>query len=134
MTRSGNPQQSPNGAKKQRVVSGLQPTSDSYHLGNSLGAVKQFITLQDDYDAFYCIPDQHAITVPGYSPKDLRTRTLAGAAQLLALGIDPARSTLFVPPHVPEHRQPGRAAAPTTGHADARRQHRSQDHTTDQDH
>ena len=75
--------------RKQRVVSGLQPTSDSYHLGNYLGAVRQFIALQDEYDAFYFIPDLHAITVD-QDPKELRLRTLAGVAQLLALGIDPA--------------------------------------------
>ncbi|QNH96509.1 tryptophan--tRNA ligase [Corynebacterium anserum] len=107
--------------KKQRVVSGLQPTSDSYHLGNYLGAVKQFIKLQDEYDAFYFIPDQHAITVPGYSPKDLRTRTLAGAAQLLALGIDPERSTLFVQSHVPEHSQLAWVLMCITGDGEARR-------------
>lgn len=108
-------------AKKQRVVSGLQPTSDSYHLGNYLGAVKQFITLQDDYDAFYFIPDQHAITVPGYDPKELRKRTLAGAAQLLALGIDPDRSTLFVQSHVAEHSQLAWVLMCLTGDGEARR-------------
>lgn len=107
--------------KKQRVVSGLQPTSDSYHLGNYLGAVKQFITLQEDYDAFYFIPDQHAITVPGYSPKDLRHRTLAGAAQLLALGIDPDRSTLFVQSHIAEHSQLAWVLMCLTGDGEARR-------------
>lgn len=108
-------------AKKQRVLSGLQPTSDSYHLGNYLGAVKQFISLQDNYDAFYFIPDQHAITVPGYKPKDLRQRTLAGVAQLLALGIDPERSTLFVQSHVPEHNQLAWVLMCITGDGEARR-------------
>lgn len=114
-------EQTPQPAKKQRVVSGLQPTSDSYHLGNYLGAVKQFIKLQDEYDAFYFIPDQHAITVPGYNPKGLRTRTLAGAAQLLALGIDPERSTLFVQSHVPEHAQLAWVLMCITGDGEARR-------------
>jgi tryptophanyl-tRNA synthetase len=108
-------------AKKQRVVSGLQPTSDSYHLGNYLGAVKQFIQLQEDYETFYFIPDQHAITVPGYSPKDLRKRTLAGVAQLLALGIDPERSTLYVQSHVPEHAQLAWVLMCITGDGEARR-------------
>lgn len=108
-------------AKKQRVVSGLQPTSDSYHLGNYLGAVKQFIRLQEDYETFYFIPDQHAITVPGYSPKDLRKRTLAGVAQLLALGIDPERSTLYVQSHVPEHAQLAWVLMCITGDGEARR-------------
>ncbi|MBF4552979.1 tryptophan--tRNA ligase [Corynebacterium suicordis] len=109
------------GEKKQRVVSGLQPTSDSYHLGNYLGAVKQFIQLQESYDAFYFIPDQHAITVPGYNPKELRHRTLAGAAQLLALGIDPDSSTLFVQSHVPEHAQLAWILMCITGDGEARR-------------
>ncbi len=108
-------------AKKQRVVSGLQPTSDSYHLGNYLGAVKQFIELQEDYETFYFIPDQHAITVPGYNPKELRKRTLAGVAQLLALGIDPERSTLYVQSHVPEHTQLAWVLMCITGDGEARR-------------
>ena len=88
--------------KKQRVLSGIQPTADSYHLGNYLGALKQWIDLQDGYDAFYFIPDLHAITVD-QDPKELRKRTIAGCAQLIALGIDPEKSTLFVQSHVPEH-------------------------------
>ncbi|WP_084141709.1 tryptophan--tRNA ligase [Corynebacterium sputi] len=88
--------------KRQRVLSGIQPTADSYHLGNYLGAVRQWIRLQDDFDAFYFIPNMHAITVD-QDPKELRERTIAGCAQLIALGIDPERSTLFVQSHVPEH-------------------------------
>lgn len=118
---AASPTTSPASAPRQRVVSGLQPTSDSYHLGNYLGAVKQFIQLQENYDTFYFIPDQHAITVPGYNPKDLRTRTLAGAAQLLALGIDPQRSTLFVQSHVPEHAQLAWILMCITGDGEARR-------------
>ena len=85
-----------------RVLSGIQPTADSYHLGNYLGALKQWIDLQDDYEAFYFIPDLHAITVE-QDPEELRQRTIAGCAQLIALGIDPEKSTLFVQSHVPEH-------------------------------
>jgi len=85
-----------------RVLSGIQPTADSYHLGNYLGALKQWIDLQDSYDAFYFIPDLHAITVE-QNPEELRNRTIAGAAQLIALGIDPEKSTLFVQSHVPAH-------------------------------
>ena len=85
-----------------RVLSGIQPTADSYHLGNYLGALKQWIDLQDGYDAFYFIPDLHAITVD-QNPEELRNRTIAGAAQLIALGIDPEKSTLFVQSHVPAH-------------------------------
>ena len=85
-----------------RVLSGIQPTADSYHLGNYLGALNQWIDLQDGYDAFYFIPDLHAITVD-QNPEELRNRTIAGAAQLIALGIDPEKSTLFVQSHVPAH-------------------------------
>jgi tryptophanyl-tRNA synthetase len=87
-----------------RVFSGVQPTSDSMHLGNALGAVTQWARLQDDYDAFFCVVDLHAITVP-QDPEVLRHRTLVTAAQYLALGIDPGRSTIFVQSHVPAHTQ-----------------------------
>lgn len=87
-----------------RVLSGIQPTGDSYQLGNYLGALKQWITLQDDFEAFYFIPDMHAITVD-QNPAELKQRTIVGCAQLLALGIDPAKSALFVQSHVPEHAQ-----------------------------
>ena len=85
------------------VFSGAQPTSDSLHLGNALGAIAQWVKLQDDYDPFFCVVDLHAITVPGWDPEVLRRRTLVTAAQYLALGIDPARSTVFVQSHVPAH-------------------------------
>ncbi|TQC45459.1 tryptophan--tRNA ligase [Rhodococcus sp. WS4] len=89
---------------KPRVLSGIQPTADSFHLGNFLGALQQWVPLQDDFDAFYFIPDLHAITV-AQDPKELRRRTKIAAAQLLALGIDPDRATLFVQSQVPEHAQ-----------------------------
>ena len=76
---------------KPRVLSGIQPTADSFHLGNFLGALQQWVPLQDDFDAFYFIPDLHAITV-AQDPKELRRRTKIAAAQLLALGIDPDRA------------------------------------------
>ena len=84
------------------VFSGVQPTSDSLHLGNALGAVEQWVGLQDAYETFFCVVDLHAITVP-QDPEMLRRRTLVTAAQYLALGIDPARSTIFVQSHVPAH-------------------------------
>ena len=87
-----------------RVLSGIQPTADSFHLGNYLGALRQWVALQDGHEAFYCVVDLHAITVD-WDPEVLRRRTLVSAAQLLALGVDPARSTLFVQSHVPEHVQ-----------------------------
>ncbi|MFE3188549.1 tryptophan--tRNA ligase [Nocardia sp. NPDC059240] len=88
--------------RKQRVLSGIQPTSDSFHLGNYLGALQYWVRLQDEFDAFYFIPDLHAITV-AQDPKELRKRTKISAAQLLALGVDPKKSTLFVQSQVPEH-------------------------------
>ena len=87
-----------------RVLSGIQPTADSFHLGNYLGALRQWVALQDGHEAFYCVVDLHAITVE-QDPAVLRRRTLVSAAQLIALGVDPARSTLFVQSHVPEHAQ-----------------------------
>lgn len=84
------------------VFSGVQPTSDSLHLGNALGAINQWVGLQDDYETFFCVVDLHAITIP-QDPKQLRRRTLITVAQYLALGIDPSRATIFVQSHVPEH-------------------------------
>lgn len=89
-----------------RVLSGIQPTSDSFHLGNYLGAVKQWVALQDGHDAFYCIVDLHALTIET-EPALMRKRTLASAAQLIALGISPEKSTLFVQSQVPQHNQLG---------------------------
>ncbi|HVV14169.1 tryptophan--tRNA ligase [Amycolatopsis sp.] len=87
-----------------RVLSGIQPTADSFHLGNYLGALRQWVALQDTHETFYMVVDLHAITVE-QDPKVLRERTRVSAAQLLALGVDPARSALFVQSHVPEHAQ-----------------------------
>ena len=89
-----------------RVLSGIQPTSDSFHLGNYLGALKQWVELQDGNDAFYCIVDLHALT-GDIDPALLRKRILTSAAQLIALGISPEKSTLFVQSHVAEHNQLG---------------------------
>ena len=85
-----------------RVLSGIQPTADSFHLGNYLGALRQWVALQDTYDAFYCVVDLHAITVP-VEPALLRRRTRIAAAQLFGAGLDPDRCTVFVQSHVPEH-------------------------------
>jgi tryptophanyl-tRNA synthetase len=87
-----------------RVLSGIQPTAGSFHLGNHLGALRQWVALQETTEAFYCVVDLHAITAD-WDPAELRRNSLASAAQLLALGVDPARSTLFVQSHVPEHVQ-----------------------------
>ncbi|OZM75300.1 tryptophan--tRNA ligase [Amycolatopsis antarctica] len=87
-----------------RVLSGIQPTADSFHLGNYLGALRQWVRLQETHETFYCVVDLHAITVE-QDPKVLRERTRRSAAQLLAIGVDPAHSALFVQSHVPEHAQ-----------------------------
>lgn len=105
---------------KKRVLSGIQPTSDSFHLGNYLGAVKQWVALQEEHDTFYCIVDLHALTTEP-DPQLLRQRTLASAAQLIALGITPEKSTLFVQSQVPQHNQLGWIMECLTGFGEASR-------------
>ena len=84
-----------------RVFSGIQPSGE-LHIGNYLGAVKNWVQLQHRHESFFCIVDYHAITMP-YDPADLRTRRGEMAVSLLAAGIDPAIATLFVQSTVPEH-------------------------------
>src|SRR3954467_8661458 len=103
-----------------RVLSGIQPTAGSFHLGNYLGALRQWVRLQDTVEAFYCVVDLHAITLP-QDPAELRRSTLVSAAQLLALGVDPSRSTLFVQSHVPEHLQLSWVLECLTGFGEASR-------------
>ncbi len=85
-----------------RVLSGIQPSAGSFQLGNYLGALRHWVALQESYDAFYCVVDLHAITVP-QDPEVLRESTLSAYAQLLAAGVDTEHATLFVQSHVPEH-------------------------------
>lgn len=103
-----------------RVLSGMQPTSDSLHLGNYLGALLQWVDLQDTHDAFYCVVDLHAITVE-VDPALLRERTRRTAAQFLAAGVDPARSTLFVQSHIAEHAELAWVLGCLTGFGEAGR-------------
>ena len=84
-----------------RIFSGIQP-SGSLHIGNYLGAVKNWVELQHKYESFFCIVDYHAITLP-YKPDDLRARVADMALGLLAAGLDPAKCTIFVQSMVPEH-------------------------------
>ncbi len=84
-----------------RIFSGIQPSGE-LHIGNYLGAVKNWVTLQRQYESFFCIVDYHAITLP-YAPDDLRRRTRDMVISLLAAGIDPSVCTLFVQSAVPEH-------------------------------
>ncbi|HEX8631176.1 MAG TPA: tryptophan--tRNA ligase [Catenuloplanes sp.] len=107
-------------APNPRVLSGIQPTADSFHLGNYLGAVRNWVALQDTHDAFYCVVDLHAITA-GHDPGALRQRTRVSAAQLLALGLEPERCTLFVQSQVPEHAQLAWVLGCITGFGEASR-------------
>jgi len=84
-----------------RIFSGIQPTG-AKHLGNYIGAIRQYVASQDEGDPFICIVDLHSITV-AYDPEDLRESTLSLAALLLASGLDPERATLFVQSHNPDH-------------------------------
>ena len=84
-----------------RIFSGIQPSGE-LHIGNYLGAVKNWAELQRSYESFFCIVDYHAITIP-YEPEDLRVRTREMMVSLLAAGLDPTKSTIFVQSMVPEH-------------------------------
>jgi tryptophanyl-tRNA synthetase len=86
---------------RKRIFSGAQPTGQ-LHIGNYLGALKNWVALQDEYESFYCIVNLHAITLP-QDPKTLRQKTLDLARIYLAAGIDPERSTIFIQSDVPEH-------------------------------
>lgn len=105
---------------KPRTFSGIQPSSDSLHIGNYIGAIQQWQRMQDDFDAIFCIVDQHAITVP-QEPAALRDATRTLAAQYIAAGIDPARSTMFVQSHVPAHAQLAWVLNTITGFGEAGR-------------
>jgi tryptophanyl-tRNA synthetase len=83
------------------VFSGIQPTGVP-HLGNYLGAIRHWVALQEEHDAFYCVVDLHALTMP-WDPHDLPRATLELGASLMACGVDPQRSVLFVQSHVPAH-------------------------------
>ncbi len=112
-----------------RVLSGIQPTADSFHFGNYLGALRQWVALQDEHEPFFFIADLHAITVE-QDPKQLRERCLVAAAQLLAMGVDPARSAIFVQSQVPAHAQLGWVLQCLTGFGEARRMTQFKDKTT----
>jgi len=104
-----------------RVLSGIQPTSSSFHLGNYIGALKQWVTLQDTMDAFYCVVDLHAITLETPDPALLRERTRGSAAQLLAAGLDPERCAIFAQSHVAGHTQLSWVMECLTGYGEAQR-------------
>ena len=108
------------GGARPRVLSGIQPTADSFHFGNYLGATRQWVELQRDHQPFFFIADLHAITVE-QDPGVLRERTLRAAAQLLAMGIDPKRSAIFVQSQIPAHAQLSWVLQCLTGFGEARR-------------
>src|SRR3954451_13305115 len=112
-----------------RVLSGIQPTADSFHFGNYLGATRQWVALQEEYQPFFFIADLHAITMEAPDPKLLRERSLRAAAQLVAMGIDPERSTIFLQSHVPAHAQMGWVMQCLTGFGEARRMTQFKDKT-----
>lgn len=103
-----------------RVLSGIQPTSDSFHVGNHLGALQNWVAMQETHECVYFIADMHAITVE-QDPAALRQRTLLSYAQLLALGVDPNKSTLIVQSHIPEHAQLMWVLSSITGLGEANR-------------
>jgi tryptophanyl-tRNA synthetase len=108
------------GGARPRVLSGIQPTADSFHFGNYLGALRQWVDLQREHQPFFFIADLHAITVE-QDPAVLRERTLRAAAQLLAMGIAPARSAIFVQSQIPQHAQLSWVLQCLTGFGEARR-------------
>ena len=91
-------------AFQERVFSGVQPTGN-LHLGNYLGAIRNWVALQEQYESIFCIVDMHAITMPPWDPEALRAQTREVAAAYIAAGIDPKRCTIFVQSHVPAHAQ-----------------------------
>jgi tryptophanyl-tRNA synthetase len=103
-----------------RVFSGIQPTADSFHIGNYLGALRQWVALQETHETVYCVVDLHAITVP-QQPADLRRRTRVAAAQLFAAGLEPDRSIVFVQSHVAEHAELAWILSCITGFGEASR-------------
>jgi tryptophanyl-tRNA synthetase len=98
----------------------MQPTADSLHLGNYLGALRQWVKLQDSHDAFYFVADLHSITLE-HDPAALRSRTRATVAQFIAAGIDPDRSTLFVQSHLHQHPELTWVLSCLTGYGEASR-------------
>ena len=103
-----------------RVLSGIQPSGEAFHLGSWLGAVRQYVALQEDHDCFYMVVDLHALTL-AWDPATLARRTRESLAELLAAGVDPLRCTLFIQSHVPEHTQLGWVLECLTGFGQAGR-------------
>jgi len=105
---------------QQRLYSGMQPSADSLQIGNYIGALLQWRQLQDEYDAFFSVVDLHALTQPG-DPAERREKTRRTAAQYIAAGIEPSRSTLYVQSHVPAHAELQWVLSTLTGFGEAGR-------------
>ncbi|MBN9210136.1 MAG: tryptophan--tRNA ligase [Microbacterium sp.] len=105
---------------QQRLYSGMQPSADSLQIGNYIGALLQWRELQDQYDAFFSVVDLHALTQPG-DPAERREKTRRTAAQYIAAGIEPSRSTLYVQSHVPAHAELQWVLSTLTGFGEAGR-------------
>ncbi len=104
----------------ERLYSGMQPSADSLQIGNYIGALLQWRDLQDEYDAFFSVVDLHALTQPG-DPAERREKTRRTAAQYIAAGIEPSRSTLYVQSHVPAHAELQWVLSTLTGFGEAGR-------------
>ena len=103
-----------------RVLSGIRPTGSGFHLGNYLGAVRHWAAMQDEAECFFFLADLHALTeLP--EPAELRARTRGSAAELLAMGVDPARSAVFAQSHLPEHAELAWVLGCLTGFGEASR-------------
>ena len=107
-------------SQKPRIFSGIQPTADSFHIGNLLGALREWVRLQESHDSFFCVVDQHAITID-QDPEILRKRTLVSFAQLLAIGLDPEKCTVFAQSQVAAHSQLSWVLQCQTGFGEASR-------------
>jgi len=119
---------------KANLLSGMQPSADSLHLGNYLGALNNWVAMQEEFNAYYMIADLHAITVP-QDPKQLLANTRRTAAQYIAAGIDPSKSTLFIQSQVPAHAQLAWVLNCITGFGEASRmtQFKDKSQKTDSD-
>ena len=115
-------------ANKPSVLSGIQPTADSFHIGNWFGALRQWVQMQETHNCFYSVVDLHAITAE-FEPKLLKKRTLTSFAQLLAVGVDPSKSTIFVQSQVPQHSQLAWVLSCFTGFGEANRMTQFKDKT-----
>lgn len=114
--------------RQPRSLSGMQPTSDSLHLGNYIGALVEWVKLQETHDAFYFVADLHALTVAP-DPHVLRERTRVTAAQFIAGGVDPERSVLFVQSHIASHTELAWVLSTITGFGEASRMTQFKDKT-----